>query len=600
MTRSALLTGILLTGLVVAVATSQPPGPPRYELGRVFPPPLREQLNLTPEQEKALAEIEKDLKEKLGKLLTDEQKKIAADFRPHGPGGPDGKGGFGKDGAGKRGPGGALLDVKPDPTPGPRFVANGELKVCPAEPKNTVLYTLTGAALEGELGDLNREYSGRGIRFLSGGEDKSGSVTWTVQGLKLSERWLRFKIRALAQENFLVEKGLYLRVEFFKDGGKTALDHITKSIYAQVERERTDLRDPGTNRNLGIPTWRNYTLEVRTPFPEVDTLRVGAGFAGGAGKVTQSEFWINEVEITPIPDPVKFAPPAQPAGKTPPALKSLVKLGGRWYYDPCDGDRDPPRQFDHTNVDRLYYLSNRLETPFVGNVSAWLRKGYYDCAGKLVEKDQFVPDAVVLSFTGTHLVMKSKNLPNHPTAVFPDRSRLLDGNPNIIREQADTWYLPLEPKVNPRHSAMDARNTNRALPMGPIGVALNGVVFFNPFDADVTEAVWRLDRCCGHPSPGSQYHYHKYPVCLNTPWLDEGSGHSPLIGFAFDGFPIYGPYEAAGELAREAQKNPLNAFNLHEDDERGPHYHVTPGKFPHLIGGFWGEFESRNRQGPPR
>ena len=70
------------------------------------------------------------------------------------------------------------------------------------------------------------------------------------------------------------------------------------------------------------------------------------------------------------------------------------------------------------------------------------------------------------------------------------------------------------------------------------------------------------------------------------------------IGFAFDGFPVYGPYEAAGELAKDSKARPLNAFNLHEDDDRGPHYHVTPGKFPHLIGGFWGEFESKNRGGP--
>jgi len=29
---------------------------------------------------------------------------------------------------------------------------------------------------------------------------------------------------------------------------------------------------------------------------------------------------------------------------------------------------------------------------------------------------------VVLSFTDKHLVMNSKNLPNHPVAVFPERT----------------------------------------------------------------------------------------------------------------------------------------------------------------------------------
>ncbi len=51
-------------------------------------------------------------------------------------------------------------------------------------------------------------------------------------------------------------------------------------------------------------------------------------------------------------------------------------------------------------------------------------------------------------------------------------------------------------------------------------------------------------------------------------------------------------------LAKDDQANPLNEFNLHEDAERGPHYHVTPGKFPHIIGGFWGVAEMR-RGGPP-
>ena len=180
-----------------------------------------------------------------------------------------------------------------------------------------------------------------------------------------------------------------------------------------------------------------------------------------------------------------------------------------------------------------------------------------------------------------------------PTAVFPDVNPSLDGNPNFIQERVTTMRFPLEPRVNPRHVAMkDKNNDDHALPMGPISVAVNGVVFFNPCDHLLdADAVWRLDRCCGHPSPRSQYHYHKYPVCVKSPWADDGAGHSPLIGFAHDGFPVYGPYESAGMLAKDATANPLNEFNLHEDPERGPHYHVTPGHFPHIIGGFWGVAE---------
>jgi hypothetical protein len=139
------------------------------------------------------------------------------------------------------------------------------------------------------------------------------------------------------------------------------------------------------------------------------------------------------------------------------------------------------------------------------------------------------------------LVMESQGWPNHPTATFPN-----SGNPNTIRVQEFSFRLPLEP----RQAAEITR-----LPMGPIGVALNGVVFFNPFEQGGMNAVagysevW-LDSCCGHPQETGVYHYHKYPTCVKSPFADDGKRHSPVIGFAFDGFPIHGPYEAVA-IVRE-------------------------------------------------
>jgi hypothetical protein len=135
--------------------------------------------------------------------------------------------------------------------------------------------------------------------------------------------------------------------------------------------------------------------------------------------------------------------------------------------------------------------------------------------------------------------------------------------------------------------------------MGPIGIAVNGVVFFNPFDMGNQDASSLMDRCCGHPNQDNLYHYHKYPICINSPWADEGKEHSPLIGWAFDGFPIYGPYEKTGVMAKDVTgKEALNDFNLHWDADRGWHYHVTPGKFPYIIGGYWGTEEARDNQRP--
>jgi hypothetical protein len=83
----------------------RPGGAPRFEIGQVLPPFVVEQLELTPEQQKQLDALQKDLKSKLDKLLTADQKKKLETMRPRGPreGGPGGPGGPGGD---RGGPGG--------------------------------------------------------------------------------------------------------------------------------------------------------------------------------------------------------------------------------------------------------------------------------------------------------------------------------------------------------------------------------------------------------------------------------------------------------------------------------------------------------------
>jgi len=199
---------------------------------------------------------------------------------------------------------------------------------------------------------------------------------------------------------------------------------------------------------------------------------------------------------------------------------------------------------------------------------------------------------VRISHDPQFLIMESQGYPNHPTAVYPN-----SGNPNSIRVQKFTFRLPLEPKL--------ADQITR-LPMGPIGSALNGVVFFNPFEMEGMNAVegysevW-LDSCCGHPQQTGVYHYHKYPTCVRSPFKDDGQQHSPIIGFAFDGFPIYGPYETPEVMAKDLTGvKALDACNGHSDDLRGYHYHATPGRFPYILGGYAGVVEASNNRGMRR
>ena len=198
-------------------------------------------------------------------------------------------------------------------------------------------------------------------------------------------------------------------------------------------------------------------------------------------------------------------------------------------------------------------------------------------------------DDIRLSHDRDFLVIESQGYPNHPTASFPN-----SGNPNSILVQDFTFRLPLEP----RRGAEITR-----LPMGPIGTALNGVVFFNPFEqggmnaVDGYSEVW-LDSCCGHPQQTGVYHYHKYPTCVKSPFPDDGSRHSTVIGFAFDGFPVHGPYESDGVMAKDLEGGQaLDDCNGHADPDRGYHYHVTPGRFPYIIGGYRGVPEPSNNRG---
>jgi hypothetical protein len=239
-------------------------------------------------------------------------------------------------------------------------------------------FSLSGDATYGPLGD-ERDKNGHGIRFqpakdIDNNDEHAGSVTTTTKITADSGRWFRFRIRGLAQDNFKVENDdLYLQVEFFRDSGTNSVDHIKKHIYALVEQDRQDLRDAGTNKNLGLATWRSFDLEFKTPFPEVDTLKLTAGFALGLPEL-KSEFWLTEFELTPIPVPADYQPPA--GGKialTKDKIDGLVSLGGHWYYDPRGGNIDVPAKFDHTNSDRLLYLTDKLEAPFADNTTAWLK-----------------------------------------------------------------------------------------------------------------------------------------------------------------------------------------------------------------------------------
>lgn len=50
----------------------------------------------------------------------------------------------------------------------------------------------------------------------------------------------------------------------------------------------------------------------------------------------------------------------------------------------------------------------------------------------------------------------------------------------------------------------------------------------------------KTDSCNGHPQQTGFYHNHINPICLYD--STNSNVHSPIIGWAFDGYPIYGSF----------------------------------------------------------
>lgn len=96
--------------------------------------------------------------------------------------------------------------------------------------------------------------------------------------------------------------------------------------------------------------------------------------------------------------------------------------------------------------------------------------------------------------------------------------------------------------------------------IGSIGFLVNGASIFGWGDTQsyngegvfqnlaIAFEIYDLDICYGHSANGD-YHQHSYGRCLRELLGDDGTGHSPIIGYAADGYPIYGPYEAADTFA---------------------------------------------------
>ena len=227
-------------------------------------------------------------------------------------------------------------------------------------------------------------------------------------------------------------------------------------------------------------------------------------------------------------------------------------------------------------------------------ITKWLRNTT-GITGRHYVAGNFTPivDAVQaniqsVKYDATNAYVAATGIPAYITGPF------LDGNPNLATAQNRIFKFPLTPTQN--------TGTSTATTGGNIGVFINGVALFDYRDGvawnnttgslcggpgnptcpggPMTTQAWTRDAVpaeragfdCNKAHPaGGNYHHHQNPSAFNLDLLATSTicntypadglyvintaQHSPLLGFAYDGFPIYGAYaytntNGTGAIAR--------------------------------------------------
>jgi hypothetical protein len=237
-----------------------------------------------------------------------------------------------------------------------------------------------------------------------------------------------------------------------------------------------------------------------------------------------------------------------------------------------------------TSPQRGYIYACRTQFPGGGPTGdgPWIDQATetWDATSKVtVDGDVEWPSSFTITVEGDTRVLTGNGLPDHTTGEFPispdDEAYDYDRNPNDIEAQTIEISLPATPTV-----ATEASCTGG----GAVGVLLTGSVLFNGFDAAGRDAVAHevQDECHGHPQQSGEYHYHDLTSCID----DAGSGHSALLGYALDGFGIYGVRGEQGEALTNADLDECHG-HTHEIEWDGElvemyHYHATY-EFPYTV-----------------
>ena len=215
----------------------------------------------------------------------------------------------------------------------------------------------------------------------------------------------------------------------------------------------------------------------------------------------------------------------------------------------------------------LMAQSNPVITSWLQNTSVTGR--HYVQGNSTPISDLSLVNVQKVQYSNTSVYINTSGIPSYVTGPF------LDGNPSLATDQNAIFKITLNPSQN--------TGTPTATTGGNIGLFINGVALFDYRDGvswqnstgtlkggplgGQGDGVWNRDAvvaervgfdCAkGHPAMGN-YHHHQNPSAFKLDlkvisticnlydadglYVLDSTKHSPLIGFAYDGFPIYGAY----------------------------------------------------------
>jgi hypothetical protein len=204
--------------------------------------------------------------------------------------------------------------------------------------------------------------------------------------------------------------------------------------------------------------------------------------------------------------------------------------------------------------------------------------------------------------TETSRMFTGNGIPSTPVGTFPIPSN----------SAAYKYYaaLPAPGYANAAEIPIQPYDLNVTVPLHPVANATPTCVSMLPSGITLTGATWHiemapdsnnnfyspdsvlpLDTCQGHPYMG-QYHYHGYSwKCFPESLVGKPGTQSPLMGYAIDGFGVYGPRDANGKWITNTQLDECHGttskvwFN---GRYQSIYHYVLNNEYPYSIGCFRG------------